>query len=105
MASKRDDLDAYIADRQRRSPAFASMVDEALRRRELLRALAEERRAANLTRTTVAARMGTSESAVARLEAGEADARLSTVARYAAALGKKIEWRVVDQRPRRRKAG
>ena len=105
MAKTRDDLDDYIADRTRRSPGFPAMVDEALRRRELLRALAEERRAANLTRTTVAARMGTSESAVARLEGGEADARLSTVARYAAALGKKIEWRVVDQPSRGRKAG
>jgi predicted transcriptional regulator len=40
--------------------------------------------------------METSPSAVARLEAGASDAKLSTLQRCAAALGKKIEWRVVD---------
>jgi len=40
------------------------------------------------------------DSAVARLEGGEANANLSTVGRYAAALGKRIEWRIVDQETR-----
>ena len=35
--------------------------------------------------------MGTSQSAVARLEAGEADMRLSTVQRYAAAVGREVK--------------
>jgi ubiquitin-like protein Pup len=39
-----------------------------------------------------AARMGTSEAAIARLEAGEVDPRLSTVERFADALGKRLEW-------------
>jgi predicted transcriptional regulator len=38
--------------------------------------------------------MGTSQSAVARLESGELDARLSTVERYAAALGRTVDWQV-----------
>ena len=38
--------------------------------------------------------MGTSQSAVARLEAGDVDAKLSTVERYAAALGRRVEWRI-----------
>jgi transcriptional regulator with XRE-family HTH domain len=36
--------------------------------------------------------MGTSQSAVARLESGEADVRLSTLERYAAALSHELEW-------------
>lgn len=62
----------------------------------MLDALVEERRARNVTRTAVAARMGTSEAAVARLEAGRVDPRLSTVERFAGALGKRIEWRLTD---------
>jgi transcriptional regulator with XRE-family HTH domain len=45
-----------------------------------------------MTQTQVAALMGTSQSAVARLESGDADIRLSTLERYAAALSHELEW-------------
>jgi predicted transcriptional regulator len=48
-------------------------------------------RAAGMSQTEVAARMGTSQSVVARLESGEIDARLSTLQRYAAAVGRELE--------------
>ena len=38
--------------------------------------------------------MGTSQSAVARLEAGHNDVRISTLERYAAALDQRLEWRL-----------
>jgi predicted transcriptional regulator len=38
--------------------------------------------------------MGTSQSAVARLESGDADLRLSTLERYAAALGQRLDWKL-----------
>ena len=41
-----------------------------------------------------AARMGTSQSAVARLESGTADVRASTLERYAAAVGSEITWKL-----------
>lgn len=65
-----------------------------MRRRQLLRDLAARREKLGLSQTVVAARMGTSQSAVARLEAGEVDAKLSTGERFAAALGQKVEWRI-----------
>ncbi len=105
MAKPLDDLDEFIADRARANPDFPRLVDEAFARRQLLRELAAQREVKGLTRTVVASRMGTSESAVARLEKGEADAKLSTVGRYAAALGKRVEWRIVDQVTKPRRAG
>jgi transcriptional regulator with XRE-family HTH domain len=72
------------------------MVDEAYERRVLLRKIAEARKAARLSRTAVAARMGTSEAAVARLEAGAVDPKASTIERFAAAVGKRIRWQLVD---------
>jgi predicted transcriptional regulator len=63
-----------------------------VRRHQLVSELEERRVDLGLTQTEVAARMGTSQSAVARLESGEADIRLSTLERYAAALSQELEW-------------
>jgi len=98
MANRRDFLDEIIDERSERSPEFPDLVEAALRRRQLLRELAARREKLGLSQTLVAARMGTSQSAVARLEAGEIDAKLSTVERFAAALGQKVEWRVAKVR-------
>jgi predicted transcriptional regulator len=38
--------------------------------------------------------MRTSQSAVERLEAGDADVRMSTLERYAAAVGSRIGWQL-----------
>jgi predicted transcriptional regulator len=65
-------------------PGFKQMAGE----------LAARRMKLGLTQTEVAARMGTSQSAVARLEAGEGDVRLSTLERYAQALGQELHWRL-----------
>ncbi|WP_222264607.1 helix-turn-helix domain-containing protein [Modestobacter marinus] len=72
--------------------AHADQVEEG--RRALVAQLVGARVQSGLSQTEVAARMGTSQSAVARLESGELDARLSTVERYAAALGRAVSWQV-----------
>jgi transcriptional regulator with XRE-family HTH domain len=54
--------------------------------------LVELRRGLGLSQTQVAARMGTSQSAVARIETGTADVLVSTVERYASALGRRLDW-------------
>jgi len=82
-----------------RLPVLPGFREMALRRmsqdrRRLMRELAGRRQDAGLSQTEIAARMGTSQSAVARLEAGEADARASTLERYAAALGAEITWKL-----------
>jgi predicted transcriptional regulator len=75
-------------------PGFAQMAE---RRRALARELVDRRVELGLTQTQVAARMGTSQSAVARLEAGQGDVRLSTLERYAAALGGQLDWRWAER--------
>ncbi len=89
----KDFLDEIIEERTKANPDFPELVDAALRARRLLRSLAERRRELGLSQTTVAARMGTSQSALARLESGESDPRISTVERYALAVGEELEHR------------
>ena len=84
-----------------RLPGFREMALRrmAAGRQRLVGELAAQRQAAGLSQTQVAARMGTSQSAVARLEAGAADVRASTLERYAAAIGSEISWRLQDTPP------
>lgn len=93
---QRYDLDEFVAARSEQSPGFHRLVEAASLRRQILRDLAEIRSGLGLPRTVIAARMGTSESAVARLERGEIDPRFTTVERFAAALGKRVEWTLTD---------
>ena len=92
--SKKDFLDEIIEESTKENPHFPEMVETAYRRRVLLRELASKREKAGITQKDVAASMKTSQSAVARIERGEIDAKLSTVERYAAAIGHRLEWRV-----------
>src|SRR6516162_9626475 len=80
-----------MALRRRAGEQAARMAED---RGRLVRELAEQRQAAGLSQTEVAARMGTSQSAVARLESGTADVRASTLERYAAAVGSQITWKL-----------
>ncbi len=69
--------------------------DAARRRRELLRALAERRTAQGRSQTAIAAATGTSQSFVARLESTAADAKVSTLDRYAEILGYVVQYHLL----------
>jgi transcriptional regulator with XRE-family HTH domain len=84
---------------RRHESVFPGFKEMAERRRELAAELVVLRRAAGLSQTEVAARMGTSQSAVARIESGDADVRLSTLDRYAVALGHELDIRLKGERP------
>ena len=81
---------------ERRESVFPGFRELSVRRHALSDELAERRRQLGLTQTQVAARMGTSQSAVARIETGGSDVLLSTMDRYAAALGRRLEWTLTD---------
>jgi DNA-directed RNA polymerase specialized sigma subunit len=87
----RDDLEDHIAELTLKNPDLPGLIEAQLQRRRLQRALAQRRQEIGLSQTEVAARMKTSQSAVARIEAAEIDAKLSTLQRYAVAIGYEIE--------------
>ena len=93
----RDFLDEVVDERAARNPEFPALVEAAERRRQLLGALAERRRQGEHSQTAVAAAMHSSQSSIARLETSATDARLSTLDRYAHALGYRVEYSLVPE--------
>lgn len=59
--------------------------------------LIKARSQANLTQKQVAQRMGTTQSVVARLESGHPLPSLRSLMRYAEAVGKKVDIRLVGE--------
>lgn len=62
---------------------------------DLLDDLIAERVRQRLTQEDLAARMGVTQSAIARIESGDRDPRLATLGRYAHALGVLVRHEVV----------
>ncbi len=99
-----DYLDEIIAQGAAENAEFRALVEAALDRRRVLRRLARRRQQLGLSQGEVAARMRTSQPAVARLEAGASDTRASTMERFAAALGEKLTYGLERRSRRRTKA-
>lgn len=100
--SEKDFLDEIIEEGTRENPSFPAMVDAAYERRRLFRELREKRKEAGLTQKEVAERMGTSSSAVARIEQGSPGVRLWLLDRYALAIGHRVEWQLTQTELSRR---
>jgi predicted transcriptional regulator len=81
-----------VTSERQHEPVFPGFREMSVRRQALSDELVERRHALGLSQTQVAARMGTSQSAVARLETGTSDVLVSTVERYVSALGWRLEW-------------
>jgi repressor LexA len=73
-------------------PVAAGQTAEAIQRTELIASLVRRRVESGLSQGDVAKRMGTSQSAVARLESGQHDAQISTLTRYVEALGLSLDF-------------
>jgi len=85
-----DDLEKYIEKRKKKSPSFAKSFEvgyENFRMGFLLRQTREE---LGMTQEEVAKKLRTKKSAISRIENHAEDIRLSTLNRYAEALGKKL---------------
>jgi predicted transcriptional regulator len=87
-----------LADLKKRllaNPEVAKAYAEADEEFRLLEALLRARAEAGLTQTEVARRMGSTQSAVARLEGGGISPSVETLRRYAKAVGKRLRVEMV----------
>src|SRR4051794_36635076 len=89
-----DFLDERLAD----DPHLRTALEDERQRSALLRGLIRKRTTAGMTQATVAKGMGTTQSAVSDLEAGSTDPRLSTLQRYARAIGCRLSP-MIDGQP------
>lgn len=84
---------ARIADlkkRWMRKPEFRKEYEKADEEFAIIEALIRARTKAKLSQTELARRIGTTQSAVARLEGGGVSPSISTLRRYADATGTKL---------------
>lgn len=77
--------DAYFND-----PANAQEIAEQQARMDLVIALYNARKDAGLTRKELAERLGTRQAYITQIERGQRNITLATLARYAAACGKRV---------------
>lgn len=90
-----DDLDKYIADRKKKDPVFAKDFDKGYKNFSIGVLLKMAREEAGLTQEQVARKLQTKKSAISRIENHAEDIRLSTIKRFAEAVGRNIELNIV----------
>lgn len=84
------DLKKYIEDRKKRDPEFAEGYEIGYDKFKLGVLLKAARKEAGMTQEEVAKKLNTKKTAISRLENHSTDFRLSTIEKYAGALGKKL---------------
>src|SRR5947209_20523391 len=96
---KMSDLAKYVRARTARDSEFADGLESGYEDFKVGALLRQAREKAGLTQEQVAERLETKKSAISRIENSAASIRLSTIERYADAIG----WQLsLDLRPRRK---
>lgn len=85
------DVERYIETRKKRSPKFARSFESGYEAFEFTVMLREARKRAGITQEMVAKKLRTKKSAISRIENHAEDIRLSTLGKYAKALGMKLK--------------
>jgi len=88
-----------LVDEWRKDPEFIKAYDALEEEFSLASALIEARARANLTQEEVAKRMGTTQTAVARLEGARSMPSTRTLERYAKATGHRLRIAFVPDDP------
>jgi HTH-type transcriptional regulator/antitoxin HipB len=92
-----DDLDRMIARLKAQDPEIAENFERGYQAFRLGAMLQLAREDSGMTQQQVAERLGTKKSAVSRIENSAGDMRLSTLQRYAEAVGREL---VLELRPK-----
>ena len=90
-----DDLERYIERRKRHSAEFAGDFEDGYHDFKIGLLLRQAREEAGLTQEEVAKRLKTKKSAISRIENHAEDIKLSTLKRFAQAVGKEISLQVI----------
>ena len=90
------DVERYIESRKKRSPKFAEQFESGYELFEFSVMLRQAREKAGITQETIAKRLRTKKSAISRIENHSEDIRLSTLGKYAKALGKRLRVQLTD---------
>ncbi len=90
------DVERYIESRKKRSPKFAEQFESGYEIFEFSLMLRRAREKAGITQETIAKRLRTKKSAISRIENHSEDIRLSTLGKYAKALGKRLRVELTD---------
>ena len=89
------DLQKYINKRKRRDREFAEGFDAGYANFKVGVLLKQAREKAGMTQDQAARRLRTKRSAISKIENHAEDIRLSTIQRYAKALGKNLRVEIV----------
>jgi len=87
-------LKKYISIRKKHDPGFARNFDKGYEQFKIGVMLKIAREEAGLTQEQLAGKLNTKKSAISRIENHAEDIKLSTLEKFAQALGKKLEVRV-----------
>jgi HTH-type transcriptional regulator / antitoxin HipB len=96
------DLERYTKERASRDPDFSEGLSSGYEEFKVGILLRQAREEAGLTQEELATRLETKKSAISRIENHAGDIRLSTLERYAKALGRKLSLELQPVRRSRR---
>ncbi len=88
------DLQKYIKKRKARDPEFAKSFDTGYEQFKIGVLLKQAREEAGLTQEELAIKLDTKKSAISRIENHAEDIKLSTLEKFAHALGKNLRLEV-----------
>lgn len=90
-----DDLEKYISRRKKKSLKFSKNFESGYQDFKIGVMLKQARKNAGITQEDLAKKLHTKKSAISRIENHSEDIRLSTLEKFAQALGRQIKVEVI----------